>query len=131
MRISDWSSDVCSSDLEAVQQGRMAVGNDRAETPLLHQPEQGEIAVGRDARPERQPALGQPCIEDTAVLHPLMQQAKRQPGKIGPIERLRDGDAVHRAYQPGAPYIQGNGQGVDRKRQRQNYSTQWPTSMPA
>src|SRR3546814_11205818 len=89
MRISDWSSDVCSSDLEAVQQGRMAVGNDRAETPLLHQPEQGEIAVGRDARPERQPALGQPCIADTAVLQPLLQRSGERPGGKECVSKCR------------------------------------------
>src|SRR3546814_14996965 len=46
MRISDWSSDVCSSDLDTVELGRTA-GTETAMTDEDVAPEQGEMAITR------------------------------------------------------------------------------------
>src|SRR3546814_17458103 len=46
MRISDWSSDVCSSDLDTVELGRTA-GTETAMTDEDVAPEQGELAITR------------------------------------------------------------------------------------
>src|SRR3546814_12690250 len=41
MRISDWSSDVCSSDLEDARQVEIAVGSDPAEAVVIERADRG------------------------------------------------------------------------------------------
>src|SRR3546814_9734659 len=71
MRISDWSSDVCSSDL---------------------------IAVRRHHRAQRQAAFAQAGVQYAAVLHPLVQQAERQGGDILPAWRDRKSTRLNSSH---------------------------------
>src|SRR3546814_20589583 len=83
MRISDWSSDVCSSDLHAQQEGNRAVQthlSDR-ESRALHHPD-GE-PVEEEPRPERIEEIGdrdQPELRQREQIAP--RRAAMPPGPV-------------------------------------------------
>src|SRR3546814_2378086 len=79
MRISDWSSDVCSSDLLAIAEGAGVVLE-----------EQGLTRLGRDLRTERDPRGKLGAEEGGAVRHPRLQRARRAGVEVTAVGGMDD-----------------------------------------
>src|SRR3546814_10410804 len=75
MRISDWSSDVCSSDLEARRKpGARGLGHSRGRHPRTP----GDAQPCADPAPFGDPGLEPQLIEGKAIqLHPLRSEERR------------------------------------------------------
>src|SRR3546814_12760395 len=74
MRISDWSSDVCSSDLQALPQGAHvgAVGADFEEQPGFGEGSPApEVVVAQDADPPGDLAVEAADVLDLVIVHCL------------------------------------------------------------
>src|SRR3546814_13661479 len=78
MRISDWSSDVCSSDLDVLQTAAPVVGRADAEQPLQ------AVAPGVREIPEIEVAL------DHRLLQPVAQD---DVGRVGDLVRVHADEA--------------------------------------
>src|SRR3546814_15762290 len=68
MRISDWSSDVCSSDLESADLRRAGVGGSQYLAHLLGRAAEHHSLVGRDQRAPDQDRIGRHRGEDRVVV---------------------------------------------------------------
>src|SRR3546814_5902612 len=120
MRISDWSSDVCSSDLTAPGDAARASGNAQAAAaaverpaPDLRRPVRGH---GRTHRRHRQAGVG-------------MAELRKEPRLMSEGQGLRAcsyhlvGVAAVTMPRGPCPQIVWSAGEADRKRNRQNYST--------
>src|SRR3546814_14599714 len=83
MRISDWSSDVCSSDLEDARQVEIAVGSDPAEAVVIDRADRG----GGKAQQE--------AVESEVVKQP--PQLRRRLVGIGAAEVGATAEVLERA----------------------------------
>src|SRR3546814_15674803 len=91
MRISDWSSDVCSSDLGSQvvndRQTRRADGGEQAaeQADEQREPDTGEYQTGRDRESEHDLAeIGAQCTDRVAVeKDPREQRARSEERRVG------------------------------------------------
>src|SRR3546814_17088088 len=82
MRISDWSSDVCSSDLARTGARTEGARDDKRRDPSASRPD----AEARPARPQRRKRRG-----DRALGGQGRRRAAHPPGRIDPVQRARPG----------------------------------------
>src|SRR3546814_1160573 len=112
MRISDWSSDVCSSDLVIItENGDRLLALDRIGQPLsrlVHVAENGRI--GHEAANGRHPMALQLLAHDAPCEQQLVDQIVRHERRVSPLSR-----------RPAPPQGQAEYRVRDRKRTRLNY----------
>ena len=61
---------------------------------MLHKRQQGNITVGSDPRLNGKAAFRQARIQNSPILHALMQETERKLRKVGPTERIGDVNAA-------------------------------------
>src|SRR3546814_2202202 len=115
MRISDWSSDVCSSDL--LELGRLAIARLAAADPVGDPVEHvADADDGVAELPDRLGRVGEPGGRRFRALEDRLpaQAPPELPGEPADRQRFRAGD-VDRAGRRGAPGEAAQGLGADRK----------------
>src|SRR3546814_8313497 len=117
MRISDWSSDVCSSDLSAVQAAFVRAGGMGLLMPRL--------AVIGDADLDESVALALDPIDESEAIPPAIDALKRRLMLAGLIEKHNV--PGEQAIMGAAAFQLAEG---DRKSTRLNFSHQCATRMP-
>src|SRR3546814_1149646 len=79
MRISDWSSDVCSSDLRFLRMGiPLSIWTDRSAQELIDP----EHCQSRAELPTRQMACNRPCDDYLPCFIAIRRRSRRAPRKI-------------------------------------------------
>src|SRR3546814_11895814 len=92
MRISDWSSDVCSSDLQNVVEHLIALGVDDGDAVGRAEGDVGLAAIGEDAHAQRLQGLG-------------LQPRYREGDLLLDLEAVRIDDADRAAAIGGHPHL--------------------------
>src|SRR3546814_15245042 len=97
MRISDWSSDVCSSDLDAIAD-RLA-GQPANEAPVAHhhqavQGARGDLGVAEAAAPQREQFLAHLVLRPPAIRQAAEREVRPEAANIAAVADDIPDDAV-------------------------------------